>query len=112
MYMIFFVLNNPEKLDVILDAWKKAGVSGTTIYESTGAFRKRMRIPGRYAYTTENLDENNVTLMSVVQTISVIQNCLAESEKNIGDLSNPDTGIFSFWELDGVKGLPKNYSEE
>ncbi len=112
MYMILFVLNDPQKLDMILDSWKKSGVGGTTIYESTGAFRKRMRIPGRYAYTTENLDENNVSLMSVVQTETIVQNCLAETEKVIGDLSNPDTGIFCYWELDGVKGLHKNYSAE
>ena len=50
MYMILFVLNDPQKLEMILDAWKKSGVGGTTIYESTGAFRKRMRIPGRCVY--------------------------------------------------------------
>ena len=112
MYMILFVLNDPKKIDVILDAWKKSGVVGTTIFESTGAFRKRMRIPGRYAYTTENLDENNVSLMSVVQTETIIKNCLAETEKVIGDLSNPETGIFCYWELGGVKGFNKNYSAE
>ena len=30
----------------------------------------------------------------------------------VGDLSNPDTGIFCYWELNGVKGLHKNYSAE
>ncbi|MHC1771245.1 MAG: hypothetical protein AB9907_05810 [Flexilinea sp.] len=112
MFMIMFVLNDQKRADLVLDAWNNSGVSGTTLIESTGAFRRRMRIPGRYAYTTENTDENNITLIAIVQEESVVLNCLAETEKVIGDLSNPDTGIFSYWPLAGVKGLNKNYSRD
>lgn len=110
MFMIMFVLNDPQKTDLVLDSWNKAGVSGTTLIESTGAFRRRMRIPGRYAYTTATKDENNTTLMAIVQDESVVTTCLEETEKVIGNLSNHDTGIFSYWPLAGVKGFPKNYS--
>ena len=36
MFMILFVLHDPEKLDDILTAWEEAGVSGVTILPSTG----------------------------------------------------------------------------
>jgi hypothetical protein len=41
MYMVMFVLDNPNPLDTMLDAWHAAGVSGTMIIESTGINRRR-----------------------------------------------------------------------
>ena len=49
MYMIMFVLDDPEKLPVLLEAWEKAGLGGVTILESTGMHRvKRRLFPMRY----------------------------------------------------------------
>lgn len=112
MFMIMFVLNDSKKTDQILDGWSKAGVNGATLLESTGAYRRRMRIPGRYAYTTTNSDETNLTLMAIVMDEETVQNCLAETEKIIGDLSQPNTGIFSYWPLAAVKGITKNYKTD
>ena len=42
MYMVLFVLNNPDLLDEIPDAWEAIGVSGITIVESTGVNRRRL----------------------------------------------------------------------
>jgi len=36
MYMIMFVLDNPERLSEILKAWEGIGIRGATIVESTG----------------------------------------------------------------------------
>ena len=43
MYMIFYVLNDPERLDDMLDAWTKAGIKGITFIESTGYARRHHR---------------------------------------------------------------------
>ncbi len=110
-YMIMFVLNDPKQVDLVLDSWDKAGVKGSTLIESTGAYRHRMRIPGRYAFATSTHDENNLTLMAVVSDEVVIKKCLDETEKIIGDLSKPNTGVFTWWPLGGTKGLAKNYEE-
>lgn len=32
MYMIFFVLHNPELLEQVLNAWEEAGVGGLPFY--------------------------------------------------------------------------------
>ena len=48
MYVIMFVLDNPNNLDKILEAWQNAGISGVTIIESTGVHRRavqKQRIP-------------------------------------------------------------------
>ena len=41
MFMVFFVLDDPNRLDDLLAAWTEAGVTGATIIESTG-MRRRM----------------------------------------------------------------------
>ena len=41
MYLILFVLDNPDKLNDLLDAWEKAGTGGATVLVSTGMQRMR-----------------------------------------------------------------------
>ena len=94
---------------MILDGWNKIGVRGATILESIGAYRVRKRIPGRFAFTTANSDETSKTLIAMVEDEQVVKNCLAETERLIGDLSEPNTGIFSYWPVTNIIGLHKNY---
>ena len=110
MYIIMFVLNDSKKLDMILEGWNKVGVKGVTILESIGAYRVRKRIPGRFAFTTANADETSKTLMAMVEGEQTVKDCLAETERLIGDLSEPNTGIFSYWPVTEIKGIHKNYN--
>ena len=110
MFIIMFVLNDSKKLDMILDGWNKIGVRGATILDSIGAYRVRKRIPGRFAFTTATSDENSKTLIAMVESEEVVQNCLAETEHMIGDLSQPNTGIFTYWPVTDIKGLHKIYN--
>ena len=110
MYIIMFVLNDSKKLDMILDGWSKVGVRGVTILDSIGAYRIRKRIPGRYAFTTANSDENSKTLIAMVEEEQTVKNCLDETERLIGDLSGPNTGIFTYWPVTDIKGIHKNYN--
>ena len=43
MQMVMFVLNDPGKLDDLLDGWYEQGIVGATIVRSTGIFRRRAR---------------------------------------------------------------------
>ena len=36
MYLILFVLDNPDKLEDLLNAWEEAGTGGATVLVSTG----------------------------------------------------------------------------
>ena len=111
MYIIMFVLNDSKKLDMILEGWRNVGVKGVTILESIGAYRVRKRIPGRFAFTTANSDENSKTLMAMVEKEEVVQACLNETERLIGDLSQPNTGIFTYWPVTEIRGIHKNYNK-
>ena len=111
MYIIMFVLNDSKKLDMILEGWRNVGVKGVTILESIGAYRVRKRIPGRFAFTTATADENSKTLIAMVENEDIVKECLAETEHLIGDLSEPNTGIFTYWPVTDIKGIHKNYNK-
>ncbi len=58
MYVILYVLDDPDRLDEVLEAWRKVGVGGATIIESTGIYRQqtcRRHIPLRFGF--EHLTE-------------------------------------------------------
>ena len=108
MFMVFFVLNNPDHLDSILEALADTGVSGITILESTGSYKHlTKRIPLRYTFGDHSSnEEGNITLFTIVPDEETVQACLQEIEKIVGDLDGPNTGIFSAWPLAITKGVP------
>ncbi len=111
MYMVMMVLDNPDKLDDVLDAWYEVNVSGVTILESTGIQRRRaknIKVPFRYNFTrmAARVEEGHYTLLTVVPTEEYVHACIQAAEKIIGDLDQPNTGILAAWPLDIVKGVP------
>lgn len=108
MYMIFFVLDNPDQLEEVLEAWSRTGVRGATMIESTGFHRKRKtHIPMRYLYESGgDIAEGNCTLFAIVETDLLVQACLRATEALVGDLDQPNTGVFASWPLEVVKGIP------
>jgi hypothetical protein len=107
MFMIMFVLNDPDQLDTLLENWEKAGIRGATIVESTGIHRRRKRfLPMRYVFQTmDDIEESHYTLLVIVESYLLVQACLHETELLVGDLDEPNTGIFAAWNLAVVKGL-------
>ncbi len=108
MYMIMFVLDNPDQLDEILTAWEGVGIRGATIVESTGIQRlRRNQIPMRYLFATTGFKEKgHLTLFVIVNSEKLVHACLAATEQVVTDLNNPNTGVFAAWPLALVRGLP------
>lgn len=104
---MIFVLDNPKILDQVLDSWRGAGIFGATIIESTGLHRRhRKRIPMRYSYGSVPVEEKgNYTLFAIVESEEQIQACLNATEEIVGDLNDPNTGIFAAWPLSVMKGI-------
>jgi nitrogen regulatory protein PII len=108
MFMVMFVLDDPNRLDEVLKAWMDAGILGATITESTG-MRKQLTPcpPMRYSYGGSNLREaGNLTLFVIVKNETLVNKCLAAAEEVMGDLNNPNTGVFAAWPLSITKGIP------
>ena len=106
-YMALFILDDPTLLEDVLESWSKGGIRGATIIESTGLYRlTRKLIPMRYLYTGRDASEKeNVTLLAILDDEAMAEKCLQLTEAIVGDLNNPNTGIFATWPLSMVKGL-------
>ncbi len=113
MFLIFFVLNNPDLLDVVLDTWEKAGVSGVTVVPSTGLGRIRQKSGMRediplmpaledfYRPTTDI----NYTLFSIVETEALAQEVVKATEQTIGRLDEPRNGILAVLPVTKAYGI-------
>ncbi len=113
MYMIMFVLDNPERLSEILKAWEGIGIRGATIVESTGIQRlQRKNVPMRYMFQPPGLlEEGHLTLFVIVAGEQLAQDCLRATEQIVGDLDGPNTGVFAAWPLAFVRGVPRGEGE-
>lgn len=107
MYMVFFVLDDPDRLEEVLGQWEAVGIHGATIIESTGFHRvQKQLIPARYAFWNSPAEEGHVTLWAIVPDEGTVQQCLQVTEALIGDLDGPNTGAFAAWPLALAKGVP------
>lgn len=117
MYMVMFVLDDPSQLDPVLDAWHAVGVSGVTIVESIGSYRRRQarRVHGRYLFGLPGLrectEQCQYVLFAIVPDSRTVAMCLDAAEEIVGDLADPNTGVLAAWELASAKGVPQIVSE-
>ena len=110
MYMICLVLDTPERLDAVLEAWEEIGVTGATLLESTGMSRRRAQrahISPRFGFAPPVVggQEGNYTLFAVVASEKQVQQCFDRTETVVGDFSDPNTGILTAWPLTAVRGF-------
>lgn len=101
MFLVLFVLNNPDLLDDILTAWEEAGVSGVTVIPSTGLGRIRQKngvredvplMPALEDFYRPTSDVN-YTLFSVIETETLVQKVVQVTEHTVGSLDKPRNGI-------------------
>jgi hypothetical protein len=113
MFIILCVIDQPEKLNDVLHAWRQDGITGVTILESTGLHRlsQQAHVPMRYAFGSANSERGNLTLFTIVEDEATIQRCLALTEAVVGDFNGPNTGIFVSWPVTFSKGVNNNHTE-
>ncbi len=116
MYVVLCVLDDPDRLDEVLDAWRKTGVSGATIIESNGLYRRQTyhrHIPLRFGFEhlTEWMEQCNITLVAVVEGEEIVQRCIEAVESVVGRLEEPNTGVLAAWPVPIVRGVAKRGEE-
>ena len=114
MRFLVLVLDNPEKLDEVLDAWRAAGVKGITILDSSGVHRRRGEVDQQSAPMFLGLSRMlqsdqyiHNTLFSVVEDESIIPAVAEATERILGDLRDPHTGVMFTLPVDQAWGIPK-----
>ncbi len=116
MFMIMFILNDPDRCQDVLDAWEAVGASGVTILRSTGLGRIRAKMgliddvplmPSLedFFQTDENL---NRTLVAIVREKPLVDRVVQATQSVLGDLNQPNTGILVVLPVLEAYGLNRN----
>ncbi len=116
MYMLIMVLDNIAHRNDVLASWENAGIRGVTILESTGLHRVLLRHRPDVAYSGfgrifGNTETGHNTLFAVVDDMAIIEAAVAATERIVGKLDGPNTGIMFALPISRVWGLPHNPNE-
>lgn len=115
MYMVMFVLHDPSLLKDVLEVWDAAGVSGVTIFPSTGLRRLQtqdvLREDIPLIPSLEDLIQQeerlNRTLFTIVQDDEMVEKVVQATQSITGDLNNPNTGILTVLPVIKAYGLDR-----
>ena len=115
MYLIVFVLDDPDKLEDLLNAWEETGTGGATVLVSTGRHRLSNEgfrddiplMPGLDDFY-KRVEDYHRTLFTIVKDDDVLDKVVAATQRVVGDLNQPNTGILVVLPTAQVYGLEKN----
>lgn len=115
MYLILFVLDDPDKLQDLLDGWEAAGTGGATVLVSTGMARMRNGVirddlplmPGLDDFY-KRIEDFHRTLFTIVKDDQTLEQVVAATKRVVGELDQPNTGILVVLPTARVYGLEKN----
>ena len=115
MKMILFVLNDPAKVQDLLNAWKEAGADGATVLFSTGMGRI-----SRSAVLRDDLplmpslsdffggeEQSSRTLFTILKDDTLVTPLIAATRSVVGDLDQPGMGLLVVLPVDQIEGLRK-----
>jgi nitrogen regulatory protein PII len=111
-FLVVLVLDDPDKTTDVLEMWEGTGVSGVTIFESTGLGRLRRSgiiddlplIPSLSA-VLKGRETHHRTLFSVVHDQAQVEALVAATEAVVGDLDQENTGFIYVVPVSQVYGL-------
>ncbi len=120
MNLILFVLHDPEKLVPLLNAWTKAGVSGATVFFSTGlgrihrsmALRDDLPLMPSLEDFLPQPERLSRTIFTMVDEEGLVEKVVAATEEVVGNLSEPDRGLLMVLPVSQVYGLRKAGAKE
>jgi nitrogen regulatory protein PII len=111
MHLLVSVLEQTEHLLGILERFTKIGVTGTTIFDSSGMGRVLMKsgadLPAKEKAKKVLIEgrSSNKTLFAVIKEKETLQEAINVIRSFCGDLNEPGKGILFAFPLEYVEGL-------
>ena len=108
MELLVCVINEPRKVDEILQAFLEIGVTGATVIDSYGmgaTLVEDIPIFAEFRSMLAGSSKYNKTIFSVIKDRETVERATAAIEKCCGDLDDPSTGIIFAIPTTFVKGL-------
>lgn len=114
MYLLVMVLDDSTKLNDMLEAWRKAGIEGITILESTGVHRVLMRTQASpmmagFSQIMGVPPKGHHTLFAVIQSLELAEAAVAAAENIVGSMAAPHTGLIFTLPITRVWGVVQNH---
>lgn len=106
--LLICVINEPSKVEEILEAFIDIGVTGATVidtYGMGGILAREVPIFAGFRQMLSGSGSNNKTIFSVINDDETLQSAISAIEGISGNLENPSTGILMTLPLTFVKGL-------
>jgi nitrogen regulatory protein PII len=117
-YMVVLIVNNIDDCPIILDAWEDAGVVGVTILASSGlghirkaGLRDDMPLLPNLQDLFESEEVQHRTLLSVVDSLELVDKMVALAQQVIGNLEDPHTGFLFVLPVLQAYGLGKHRTD-
>jgi nitrogen regulatory protein P-II 1 len=106
--LLLCVVNEPSKVEEILEAFLDIGVTGATIidtYGMGGILASDIPIFAGFRQLLSGSGSNNKTILSVIDRDETLQATIQAIEQICGNLDDPSTGIVFTIPVSFVKGL-------
>jgi nitrogen regulatory protein P-II 1 len=115
-HLVVLVLDCVDCCPDVLQAWENAGSPGATVLESTGPGRlrgKEMRDDLPLVPSLLDLlgtgERHHRTLFAVIDDDETVERVIEETERIVGDFSEPHSGLLFVVPVSRVIGLKKHY---
>ena len=110
--LVMLIVDDPSKIEDVLNAWVETGVTGATIIDSfglghimPGETRDDLPLFPSLADIVQGREEHNRLLISVAADTLDVERLVAVTEALVGRLSDPNTGIMFTVPVGRVWGL-------
>lgn len=115
MFLVLFILSDPDKLEDLLNAWESIGITRVTILHSSGLGRMRLNHASRddlpLVPSLESLLQHEEffgrTLFAAIDDENWIEPMLGAAQRVVGNLSQPNTGLMVVLPVHRAYGLEK-----
>jgi len=111
-YMVLLIVDDLNRCPDVLDAWDAAKVPGITILDSTGmgtlrqySIRDDLPMMPNLSDLFRAREHRHRTIFSVVQGEERVDELVGITEKILGDLNEPNTGVLFVLPVSRVFGL-------
>jgi nitrogen regulatory protein P-II 1 len=115
-FLVVCIVDDPENCTPILNGWERLGVTGVTILESTGlgrlkraGLRDDLPLMPSMRDLLQGEEVHHRTLLSVVESQSMVDQMVKTAQKILGDLNSRETGFLFVLPVVEVYGLGKDY---
>ena len=110
--MVLLIVSNTERIPGILDGWEAAGVPGITILESTGlgkvrkaAIRDDIPLMPSLSRFFQQQEVRHRTMFTVVDSDEMVERLIDATEKELGNLNDPNNGVMFILPVSRVVGF-------